>query len=163
MDKIIQHTIDPIYDEKSRVFILGTIPSPKSREAGFYYSHPGNRFWKTIAAVLNTDVPRTIPEKTKLLYANKIAMWDVLASCKITGADDSSIKDAVANDFTMLFEKADINAVFTTSKKATELYKKYCEEKYGFEPIYLPSTSPANCRMSQEELTAAYEVILDFI
>ena len=158
---MITHTFDPIYDERSRVLILGTMPSPKSRQAGFYYSHPQNRFWKTIAEVLGVQCPATDPGKKRLLLDHGIAIWDVLAACTITGADDSSIKNAVPNDFTALFAAADIQAVFTTGKKATALFKKHCEEKYGFAPIYLPSTSPANCRMSQRELTAAYGVILD--
>jgi len=163
MDKPIIHTIKPIYDKNSRILILGTIPSPKSREAGFYYSHPQNRFWKTMAEVLSASTPVTNEEKIELLHANKIAIWDVLSSCKISGADDSSIKDAVVNDFTELFEMADIRAVFTTGKKATDLFKKHCEAKYGFKPIYLPSTSPANCKISQKDLVAAYKVILDVI
>ena len=160
MDKPITHTIEPIYDINSKVLILGTMPSPKSREVGFYYSHPQNRFWKTIAEVLDVEYPVTIEDKKNLLYVHGIALWDVLASCKISGADDSSIKDAKVNDFTELFKAADIKAVFTTGKKATELFKKYCEDKYGISPIYLPSTSPANCRMSQQELTNAYKVVL---
>jgi len=159
----ITHTVNPIYDANSKILILGTMLSPKSREVGFYYSHPQNRFWRTIAEVLGADVPMTIEEKTNLLHVNGIALWDVLASCLISGADDSSIKDAVPNDFTQLFETADIKAVFTTGKKATDLFKRYCAERYGFEPVYLPSTSPANCRMPQQELTAAYRVILDFL
>ena len=159
MATLITHTVNPIYDENSKILILGTMLSPKSREVGFYYSHPQNRFWKTIADVLSKEVPITIEEKIKLLRTNGIALWDVLASCLISGADDSSIKDAVPNDFTPLFETASIKAVFTTGKKATDLFKKHCEKKYGFEPIYLPSTSPANCRMTQQELTAAYMVI----
>ena len=154
------HTIAPIYNAQSKVLLLGTMPSPKSREVGFYYSHPQNRFWKTIAEVFDMTCPATIEEKKDFLYANGIALWDVLASCKISGADDNSIKDVQVNDFTKVFEMADIKTVFTTGKKATELFKKHCENKYGFVPIYLPSTSPANCKMSQQELVAAYRIIL---
>ena len=163
MDAPITHTIPPVYDKNSKILILGTMPSPKSREVGFYYSHPQNRFWKTIAAVLGVQAPATIEEKVNLLHANGIALWDVLASCKIDGADDSSIKDAVVNDFTQLFETVGIKAVFTTGKKATDLFKKHCEKKYGYTPVYLPSTSPANCQISQEELIRAYGVIKNVI
>ena len=156
----ITHTINPIYNKNSKILILGTMPSPKSREIGFYYSHPQNRFWKTIAEVLTVDCPITIEEKIDFLHTHHIALWDVLASCKISGADDSSIKDAVVNDFTEIFRTANIKAVFTTGKKATDLFAKHCEKKYGYKPIYLPSTSPANCRMSQQELTATYRAIL---
>ena len=157
------HTIAPVYDEKSKILILGTMPSPKSREVGFYYSHPQNRFWKTIAEVFGAELPQSIREKTNLLRTHGIALWDVLAACEISGADDSSIKDTIPNDFTAIFETADIQAVFTTGKKATDLFKKHCEAKYGYAPIYLPSTSPANCKVSQQELTAAFTQILSYI
>lgn len=163
MNNPVTHTVEPIYDEHSKVLILGTMLSPKSREIGFYYSHPQNRFWRTISEILEAPLPTTIKEKAVLMLANKIALWDVLASCSISGADDSTIQNAVVNDFTQLFATADIQAVFTTGKKATDLFKKHCTSKYGFEPIYLPSTSPANCRMSQQELTSAYRNILDII
>jgi len=163
MSELIAHTISPIYNADSKILILGTMPSPKSREVGFYYSHPQNRFWKTISEILDVKCPVTIEEKTHLLQSNRIALWDVLASCKITGADDNSIKDAKANDFTQLFAECSIKAVFTTGKKATDLFKRYCADKYGFGPIYLPSTSPANCRMSQQELTSAFKVIWDVL
>ena len=159
----IVHAISPVYDKNSKIMILGTMPSPKSRQVGFYYSHPQNRFWKTIAEVLGSNEPITIEEKKILLYDNGIALWDVLASCKISGADDRSIKNVVINDFTMLFETADIKAVFTTGKKATELFRRHCEEKYRLCPIYLPSTSPANCRISQQELTFAYRAISCYV
>ena len=161
MDGHITHTLEAIVDEKSKVLILGTMPSPKSREGGFYYAHPQNRFWRTIAGVLGTDTPATIEGKKHLALDHGIAIWDVLASCKITGADDSSIKDAVVNDFTQIFAASNIQAVFTTGKKATGLFKKHCAEKYGFDPIYLPSPSPANCGLSQQEMEQAYKIILE--
>ena len=161
MASLITHPLSPIYNKHSKILILGTMPSPKSRELGFYYSHPQNRFWKTVSEMLLVDCPTTIEEKINLLHAHGIALWDVLASCKISGADDSSIKDAVVNDFSIIFEAANIKSVFTTGKKATDLFKKHCKHKYGFDPIYLPSTSPANCRISQQELTAAYKLILE--
>ena len=163
MSKTITHAIAPVYDKDSKILILGTMPSPKSREAGFYYSHPQNRFWKTIAEVLGAGEPTVIEEKKNLLHANGIALWDVLASCKISGADDGSIKDAVVNNFSMIFEAADIKAVFTTGKKATELFRRHCAGKYMRMPIYLPSTSPANCKMSQQELVLTYKVISAFL
>ena len=159
----ITHTVPPIYDKNSKILILGTMLSPKSREIGFYYSHPQNRFWRTLAAVLQVQTPVTIEEKTALLLANHIALWDVLASCSIAGADDSSIKDAVVNDFTTLFATAHIQAVFTTGKKATDLFRKHCEKRYGYAPIYLPSPSPANCAMPLEALVAAYAVIKKYL
>ena len=161
MNTSVTHTFKPIYDANSKVLILGTMPSPKSREIGFYYTHPQNRFWRTLAEVVGVELPSTTSEKIQFLHENKIAVWDVLSSCKISGADDSSIQDAVVNDFSEIFETADIRAVFTTGRKATDLFKKHCEAKYGFTPIYLPSPSPANCKMPQSELTAAYKIILN--
>ena len=160
MTQPVINTFGPVYDKDSKILILGTMPSPKSREVGFYYSHPQNRFWTTIAEVLDSKLPSTRAEKEEFLYFHGIALWDVLASCHIAGADDSSIKDAEINDFTKLFADAQIKAVFTTGKKATALFIKHCQHKYGYEPIYLPSTSPANCKMPQQELTAAYGAIL---
>jgi len=160
MTTYTKHTIAPIYDENSKILILGTMPSPKSRSAGFYYSHPQNRFWKTIAEVFGVQTPVTIEEKINLLHKHGIALWDVLAACKISGADDSSIKDIMVNDFTKLFEAANIKTVFTTGKKATQLFEKHCERKYGYRPIYLPSTSPANCKMSQQELVSSYRMLV---
>ena len=131
----ITNPIKPIYDKNSAILILGTIPSPKSREAGFYYSHPQNRFWRTIAAVLDEKLPTTIDEKKALLIRNKIALWDVLASCKISGADDNSIKDFVVNDFTVLFETTSIKAVFTTGKKAANCLKNIVNKDMDLKQI----------------------------
>lgn len=88
----IIHTIDPIYNQNSKILILGTMPSPKSREVNFYYGHPQNRFWRVISAVRGEEVPQTIQQKTEFLFRNRIALWDTLSSCDITGAADSSIK-----------------------------------------------------------------------
>ena len=163
METII-HTIESVYDARSRVLILGTMPSPKSREFGFYYSHPQNRFWPVIAQVLGQPVPVTTNEKRALLLRSRIAMWDVLHSCDIKGADDASIANPVPNDLHVIFSAANIHAVFTTGSTATRLYKKYCLPQTGMEPIALPSTSPANCRFhTLETLTEAYRVILNYL
>ena len=162
-NKVI-HTFEPVYDKNSKILILGTMPSPKSRQNGFYYSHPQNRFWKVMAEILNADIPISIEEKRELMLENKIALWDVLHSCDIKGADDNSIKNPVPNDIASLLNKTDIEAVFTTGNKATSLYKKYCAEKAGRESIYLPSTSPANCRnYNFEKLVEEYRAILKYI
>lgn len=163
-NKLVTHTFKPVYDENSKILILGTIPSPKSRENGFYYGHPQNRFWKVIAKVLNEELPKTNEEKENLMLKNKIALFDVLSSCNITNADDSSIKSEIPNDFSEIFEKANIKAIFTTGKKATKLYEKYfVKTKEDLKPIYLPSTSGANCSIKIEKLIEEFEVICKYI
>lgn len=158
----IEHTIAPVYDENSRILILGTMPSPKSREYGFYYSHPQNRFWRVISDLYGEPAPLTNEEKTSFLLRNHIALWDVLKSCWIEGADDSSIKDPVANDIAGLLAQTQIHTVFTTGTKAAALYKRLCRKTAG-EAITLPSTSPANCRhYNFEQLKNAYRVILQY-
>lgn len=113
----IIHEIEPVFDAESRVLMLGTMPSPKSREQGFYYGHPQNRFWKVLAAVLDAEVPQTIPEKKQLLLTHHIALWDVLASCTIAGANDASIRDPKPNDIAHLCAAAPIEQIFCTAPK----------------------------------------------
>jgi len=161
LHNFVIHTIEPIWNKNSKVLILGSIPSPKSREVGFYYSHPQNRFWKVIAEVMSQEVPTTIEEKKQFLLDNKIAMWDVLQSCKIINADDNSISEPIVNDISRILAQADIKAVFTTGKKATDLYRKHCVTSEGdILPIYLPSTSSANCRMKFEDMVKEYRIIV---
>ncbi len=156
----IFHNIDPVYDENSESLILGTMPSPKSRETGFYYGHPKNKFWPVMAAVFEEEkIPETIEEKKVFLIKNHIALWDVLRSCQISGASDQSIKDPVPNDIAGLVSKTKIKKIFTTGKKAGELYRRFCMEATGIKNIGLPSTSPANCRFSIEKLVNEYIII----
>lgn len=160
MKKTVHHEIPPVFDENSTVLILGTIPSPKSREAGFYYSHPQNRFWRIMSELFKTSVPKSNDEKRLLMLNNRIALWDVLSSCSIIGAADESIENPVPNDIQAILSVCKINAVFTTGKTATTLYNKYCLEKTSKPTIYLPSTSPANRRFSTDALVEAYKIIL---
>lgn len=157
----VTHPYAPVFTVASRVLILGTMPSPASRALQFYYAHPRNRFWPVLAAVLGQPVPVSIDEKITLLHTHRIALWDVLASCRIDNADDSTITEPVANDFTPIFETSDIQAVFTTGKKATYLYERYGNSAY--KPIYLPSTSPANCACSFASLVEAYGSICRYL
>ena len=160
----VYHEFGPVYDGNSRILILGSIPSPRSREYGFYYCHPQNRFWKVISAVLQTELPAALEEKRAFLVRHHIAMWDVLESCEIKGADDSSIANPKPNQLRLILDAADIRAIFTTGKKATDLYRRLCLTNTGRESISLPSTSPANCRnQTLESLTEAYRVILDYL
>ena len=159
----VTHDFEPIFNKESRVLMLGTMPSPKSREVGFYYGHPRNRFWKVMSDVCGENLPETKEEKIAFALRNKIAVWDVLAGCEIKGAEDASIRNPVANDMNLIFKNADIRAVFATGQKAAQLYKKHCQHHTGMEIITLPSTSPANCRVSYEKLYEAYEIILKYI
>lgn len=152
----VTHEIQPVFDSHSRVLLLGTMPSPASREQGFYYGHPQNRFWRMLAAIFDEPVPRTIEEKRDILLRHHIALWDVLASCEIEGASDASIRDAQPNDLARIFDAADIRAVFATGTKAGELYRKLIEPTLDAPCTTLPSTSPANAKMKLADLVDAY-------
>ena len=160
---LVTHEFDAFFDKDSRVLILGTIPSPKSREQGFYYGHPQNRFWKVLADVLGEEFPQTVEERKRFLKRNHIALWDVLESCEIKGASDVSIRNARPNDMKSILQAADIRAIFDTGAKAAQLYKKLCFPECGVEAVRLPSTSPANCGCSYEKLREAYSQICDYV
>ena len=155
----VEHTFEPVYDKNSKILILGTFPSVKSRENQFFYGHPQNRFWKVIAQVTGEEVPKIIEEKKALLLRNRIAIWDVIHSCKIIGSSDSSIQDVVVNDFSNILKNANIEKIYANGGKAYELYQKYAFEKTGREIIKLPSTSPANAGWSMERLCEAWKQI----
>lgn len=159
----VQHNIPPVYNQNSKILILGTMPSPKSREIGFFYSHPGNRFWAVLATLLKTAAPKTILEKTELLLANNIAMWDVLESCDIVGASDSSIKNEVPNNIAPILLSAKIAAIYCTGQTAYKLYQKHIYPTCGIHATCLPSTSGANARMNLDQLCDCYKVILEHI
>ena len=152
----VTHTFEPVYDAESRILILGTFPSVKSRENGFYYGHPQNRFWKVTAALLGVKPPETVEEKKTMLLAGHIAIWDVIASCTIQGSSDSSIRNVMPNDIAGLLAKAGIRAVFANGRKACELYEKYCEAQCHKKAVCLPSTSPANAAFSLARLTECW-------
>ena len=151
MNEII-HPIEPVYDNNSKILILGSFPSVKSREQGFFYGHPQNRFWKVIAGVFECNTPITIDEKKHFLIENNIAVWDVIHSCEIEGSADSSIKNAVPNNISEIINKSSIKAIFTNGKTADKLYKKYIQKETGISAICLPSTSPANAAWRLERL-----------
>lgn len=148
------HTFEPVYDNRSEILILGTFPSVKSRERGFYYQHPQNRFWKVISALAGWPIPDTIEAQKRMLLENRIAIWDVIYSCDITGSSDSSIKNVVPNDIRALLNKTVIKTIYTNGGKAYELYNRYCYQQTNKEIIKLPSTSPANASYSLEKLVA---------
>ena len=156
---MVIHPIDPVYDEHSRLLILGSFPSVKSREAEFFYGHPQNRFWKVLAAVFHRAVPATVEEKRTLLLEEGVALWDVIASCEIRGSSDSSIKNAVPNNLTPIFETANIGAIYVNGKTAEKYYKKYLLPLTSREAGCLPSTSPANAAWNLEQLVEAWQIL----
>ena len=158
---MIKHTIAPVYDRNSRILILGSFPSVKSREQQFFYGHKQNRFWKVLAGVLGCEVPQTIEEKKEMLLANHIAVWDVIQSCEIEGSSDASIRDVIPNDLSEILATADIQTIYTNGGKAYELYKKYIYPVNGIEIQKLPSTSPASAGYSLERLKEAWAEIAD--
>ena len=148
----VMHPLKPIYDNNSKVLILGTIPSVKSREAGVYYANPRNRFWKTLSKVYEEEIGESDEERINFLLKNNIALFDVLKSCDIKASSDTSIKNPIPNDLLPIIKSSKIEYIFTTGKKAYELYNKYSYKKTGIKATSLPSPSPANCKKGIEEL-----------
>lgn len=155
----IQHPIPPLYDKDSRILILGSFPSVKSREAAFFYGHPQNRFWKTLAGILSRKTPATIDEKRDFLHENHIAVWDVIESCDIIGSSDSSIRNVVPNDLSVILDCADIKEIFCNGARSYEYYCRYIMDKTGMAAHKLPSTSPANAAYSLNRLKEEWKVI----
>ena len=156
---MIVHPIDPVFDTNSRILILGSFPSVKSRESGFFYGHPQNRYWKVLSAVFEEECPETIPEKKAFLLRNHIAAWDVIHSCEITGSSDSSIRNVTVNDLGMILRAADIREIYVNGKTAEKMYRKYTEPVLGRPCMVLPSTSPANAAWNLGRLIEAWRVI----
>lgn len=152
----IVHPFPPLYDADSKILILGSLPSVKSREQMFFYGHPQNRFWKVMANVLQEKVPVTIEEKKDMLHRNHIALWDAIYSCDIIGSSDSSIRNVVPTDLQPIVEQSQIKSVYCNGVASGKYYKKYQEKSLGMEAVVLPSTSPANAAYSVERLTGIW-------
>ena len=161
MDRIL-HPISPLYNKESKVLVLGSFPSVKSREAQFFYHHPQNRFWKVISTICEETLPVTIEEKRELLLRNHIAVWDVIKSCEITGSADSSIKNVITNDLSEILHSAQINGMIANGNTAYQLYMKYIFPNTGIDIIRLPSTSPANASCSVDRLVEEWSLIRTF-
>ena len=153
------HTFAPVFDANSRVLVLGSFPSVKSREQGFYYGHPRNRFWPVLSAVFGEEEPQTIAEKTVFLHTRGIALWDVIASCEIVGSSDASIKNAVPNDLETILSAAPIACIFANGKTAETLYRRLLWPRLQREIVVLPSTSPANAAWTLPRLVEAWRVL----
>lgn len=155
----VKHELKPIYDENSKILILGTMPSMKSREVGFYYAHSQNRFWWVLEQIFEEK----IEDKTIFLLDNHIALWDVLAACTITGSSDASIKNAKPNNLQKIVKESKIEVIFTTGKTAYQYYLKFFKDKIHLPVFCLPSTSPANCKVKNEELINEYSIIKKYL
>ena len=155
----INHPFGPLYDSNSRILILGSFPSVKSRDQNFFYGHPQNRFWKVIAALYGQEPPKTIPEKRDLILGHGLALWDSIASCVITGSSDASIRDVRTNDLRIILDNSPIERICCNGRKSHEMYQRYIQNEIGREAVCLPSTSPANAQFSLEKLIAAWSVL----
>lgn len=162
MGEIFTHTFEPIFDKNSEILVLGSFPSVKSRENNFYYAHPQNRFWRVVASVYSCPVPSSVEEKKNMLLSNKIAVWDVIRSCEITGSADSTIKSVIPNDLSEILSVADIKKIYANGKTAQSLYNKYIKKNTGVDIISLPSTSPANAAYSLEKLIKEWKIINEY-
>ena len=155
----ITHPFSPVYDDSSEILILGSLPSVKSRENAFYYGHPQNRFWRVMAALFHETVPESVEEKKQLLLNNHIALWDVIQSCDIRGSSDSSIRNVIPADLSLIMKSANIRQIYANGKTAAALYNKYQFKKTGVSISILPSTSPANAVWTFERLCEAWKII----
>lgn len=155
----VEHTLPPIYDKNSKILILGSFPSRKSRENLFYYAHPQNQFWNIMEKLFQ----ERITNKLEFLLQHHIALWDVIQSCEIKGSSDSSIQKVEVNDILSIINNSNITTIFTTGKKATTLYQKYIEPITNIKCIYLPSTSPLYSKMKLEEKIKEYSIILTYL
>ncbi|MBE6028679.1 MAG: DNA-deoxyinosine glycosylase [Clostridiales bacterium] len=156
----VVHTFGPLYNENSRILILGSIPSPASREMGFYYGHPRNRFWQVLAYVYGVPLPESIEEKKALVLTNGLALWDVIEECDIIGASDSSVKNVVPTDIPSLLEQTRVERILCNGVLSKKIYDKYQLERIGIPAIKMPSTSPANAAWSLEKLIKEWEKVL---
>ena len=158
-NKRLEHPFEPLFSSASRILILGSFPSVKSREQNFYYGHPANRFWKVVAAVFDSPVPGTVEEKKALILNNGLALWDSIKSCEIRGSSDASVRNAAANDLSIILNGSSVERIYCNGKKSFELFNRYIAPKINMEAVCLPSTSPANAAWSLERLTVAWSCI----
>lgn len=156
----IIHPIPPLYDPDSRILILGSFPSVKSREAMFFYGHPQNRFWPLLARLFDESVPQSIPEKRELALRHNIALWDSIHSCTISGSSDSSIRDVVPNDLSVILDNSRVERIFCNGATSHRLYTKYIFPLTGIEAVKLPSTSPANAAFGMDRLVDKWKEII---
>lgn len=153
----IYHEFGPVYDSKSKILLLGSFPSVKSRKEQFYYAHPQNRFWKVMSIIFNEE----ITDKKQFLLNKNIALWDVIESCEINGSSDASIKNVISNDISLIINNSEVKYIFVLGKKAYDMYYKYVFNKVKIDAILLPSTSPANAIKNLDELVKEFSIIIE--
>ena len=156
---MLKHPIQPVYDENSRILILGSFPSVKSREQMFFYGHPQNRFWRLLSEIFEYPLPKTVEEKRSFLLSSQIALWDVISTCEITGSSDTSIKNVVPNDLSGILNCANIERIFLNGKTAEKYYNRFFRDIINIEAICLPSTSPANAVYTFDKLVESWKII----
>ena len=156
----VAHPLSPVWNENSRILILGSFPSVRSREAGFYYAHPQNRFWPLLARLFDEPLPQTTEDRRSFALRHGIALWDSIESCTITGSSDASIREAKPNDIARLIRQTGIQRIYCNGQQSYKLYQKYCAGSCGLNAVPLPSTSPANAAWTLDRLAAAWKVIL---
>jgi len=155
-----QHPFDPVYNLHSRVLILGTFPSVRSRENGFYYGHPQNRFWRVLSSLVGEPVPTGNEARRAMVLRHGIALWDTIQSCDISGSSDASIRNVIPNDLSWLIGETAIRQIFCNGRRSLDLYNRHCLQQTGVEALLLPSTSAANAAWSLDRLTEAWRMIL---
>ena len=156
----IEHPIPPTFDENSTILILGSFPSVKTREYGYFYGHPQNRFWRVMAALYGEDIPEGREQRRAFLLRNGVAAWDVIASCTIVGSSDSSIRDVTVNDLRPILSGSRVERIFVNGKTAEKMYRRYTEPLLGITAVCLPSTSPANAAYSLERLIGEWRALI---
>ncbi|MDR0539533.1 MAG: DNA-deoxyinosine glycosylase [Spirochaetaceae bacterium] len=159
--EFVTHPFPPVFSKHAQTLILGSIPSPDSRKEGFYYMNSRNRFWKVLSRVYGAMPIESIDDRKKLILNNNLALWDVLASCWITGAGDHSILFPTANDLSPLIAGCAIKRILCTGEKAFSLYQKLCAQAAGITALRLPSTSARNAAFSEDRLFAVYAAALN--
>lgn len=163
MSERIIHPFEALYNENSKVLILGRFPSVKSREVSFFYGHPRNRFWKVIPALFGEEEPVTIEKKKELILRRNLALWDSIHSCEITGSSDSSVKNVVPNDISEIIGNSKVSKVFCNGALSHKMYMKYIFPDTKIEAVKLPSTSPANAAYSLDKLIEEWKVIKEYL
>lgn len=160
---LVIDNLEPIYNENSKVLLLGSMPSSISREQAFYYANPQNRFWLILAKIFNEEIASDKLEKIEFLYQHNIALFDCIKSCEINNSSDNSIKNVAPNDLTWILKNSKIKTIFTIGRKSYQLYNKYIYPKTNIKAIYLPSTSSANASMSIDKLIEEFSQIKEYL
>lgn len=153
------HEFDAFYQQDSKILILGSFPSVKSREVSFYYGHPQNRFWKVLSSIFEDELPITIEDKKAFLTKHHIALYDVIDSCEIKGSSDASIQNVQLTNLEEIVNHSKIDTIVLNGKAAS----KYFVRPLNFDGrvLHLPSTSAANARCNLDRLINEWKYITE--